>query len=512
MSDLFSFDSQPNAGKLINSLRHLGYTNYSAIADLVDNSFDADATFIKIYARQRDNDAEIIIADNGFGMDLAILGQAIRLGSNVDKSEDSDLGKFGMGLCTASLSICKETTVLTRIDGGEFLKAVNDVDEVVRQGRFVSFLGQPSLEESILFDEMTENSEHGTVVILRKCDNLNNRNLTNLSNKVAKDLARIFRYFINAGRKIYVNDKLISAVDPLDWDNPKTTKFDESDFTVAIGDLTEVIHVKLAILPDDFTNGDKEIALNMQTQGFYVMRNNREIMDGVSLNLFTKHNSLNRMRIEISFSGHLDKLMGINFTKRDVNIEQSLLDKLGQYFKGQIATIAKREKSQRATDTPDEVLDIHSDVAQEIRKKSKLLMTPKAPKETRARPVPGGIVTPDSPETNRVRNPSPTRQQQGGFVADCEFKSASMGTHGAIYDAEQEGRKIIITYNSDHPFYSRFILENSRNEKRVVAGVDYIIYSLACAELQQNNDDEQVVELIGNFKTIMSVNLRTLLN
>ena len=131
MSDLFSFDSQPNAGKLINSLRHLGYTNYSAIADLVDNSFDADATFIKIYARQRDNDAEIIIADNGFGMDLAILGQAIRLGSNVDKSEDSDLGKFGMGLCTASLSICKETTVLTRIDGGEFLKAVNDVDEVV---------------------------------------------------------------------------------------------------------------------------------------------------------------------------------------------------------------------------------------------------------------------------------------------------------------------------------------------------------------------------------------------
>lgn len=512
MSDLFSFDSQPNAGKLINSLRHLGYTNYSAIADLVDNSFDAEATFVKIYARQRDNDAEIIIVDNGSGMDFAILGQAIRLGSNVEKSEDSDLGKFGMGLCTASLSICKETTVLTKTEGGDLLKAVNDVDEVVKQGKFVSFLGHANMADSILFDELTNNSAHGTIVILRKCDNLTNRNLSNLSNKIAKDLARIFRYFIGAGRQIYVNDKLLSAIDPLEWDKPSTNKFDESDLEIAIGDVAEIIHVKTAILPDDYANGEKESALSMQAQGFYVMRNNREIMDGVSLNLFAKHNSLNRMRIEISFSGRLDKLMGINFTKRDVNIEQSLLDKLSQYFRGQIATIRNRAKRERATDTPEDVQEIHSDVAQEIRKKSKLLMTPKAPKETRDQLGNKKRDVPTSPVTGEIRNPSPERQQHGGFAADCEFKSASMGIHGTIYDAEQVGRKVIITYNSDHPFYSRFILENSRNDKRVVAGVDYLVYSLACAELQQNVDEEQVIELIGNFKTIMSVNLRTLLN
>jgi len=512
MSDLFSFDSQPNAGKLINSLRHLGYTNYSAIADLVDNSFDADATFVKIYARQRDNDAEIIIADNGSGMDLAILGQAIRLGSNVDKSEDSDLGKFGMGLCTASLSICKETTVLTKTEDGDLLKAVNDVDEVIRRNKFVSFLGTANMEESMLFDELTDKSAHGTVVILRSCDNLTNRNLSNLSNKVAKDLARIFRYFIGAGRQIYVNDKLIPAIDPLEWDNSSTTKFDESDLDISIGDVADIIHIKTALLADDPASGEKETALSMQAQGFYVMRNNREIMDGVSLNLFTKHNSLNRMRIEISFSGRLDKLMGINFTKRDVNIEQALLDKLSQYFRGQIATIRNRANRERATDTPEDVQEIHTDVAQEIRKKSKLLMTPKAPKETRVQVGNEKREVPISPPTGGVRNPSPNRQQQGGFAADCEFKSASMGIHGTIYDAEQIGRKVVITYNSDHPFYSRFILENSRNDKRVVAGVDYLIYSLACAELQQNSDDEQVVNLIGNFKTIMSVNLRTLLN
>ncbi len=114
-------------------------------------------------------------------------------------------------------------------------------------------------------------------------------------------------------------------------------------------------------------------------------------------------------------------------------------------------------------------------------------------------------------DPDRIRNPVPERQQSGGFAADAEFKTASMTSHGAIYMAEQVGRKVIITYNSDHPFYSRFIIEHGKNDKRVVAGIDYLVYSLASAELQQNNEYEDVAQLIENLKSIMSVNLRTLL-
>ena len=104
MNTAFSFKSQPNAGKLINSLRHLGYTNYSAIADLVDNSWDAESTQVKILVRQRDKDPEIIIADDGSGMDESILGQAIRLGSLVDKNEEP----FKGSLRTTESSVVKE--------------------------------------------------------------------------------------------------------------------------------------------------------------------------------------------------------------------------------------------------------------------------------------------------------------------------------------------------------------------------------------------------------------------
>lgn len=512
MNTAFSFKSQPNAGKLINSLRHLGYTNYSAIADLVDNAWDAESTQVKILVRQRDKDPEIIIADDGSGMDENILGQAIRLGSLVDKNEDSDLGKFGMGLCTASLSICRHTIVLTKTENGQLLKAINDVDEVIKQGEFVSYLGQASLEESIQFDELTNNSGHGTVVILKNCDQLSNKNLSIFSSILSKDLSRIFRHFINAERKIFVNDKLLESFDPLDWNNPNTLRFDESEIVIPVGQYTETIKIKTAILAEDYAKGDKEIEKNIQTQGFYLMRNNREIMDGISLGLFNKHNDFNRLRIELSFSGQLDSLMGINFMKRNVNVDQSLSDKLGTYFKGQITTIRNRIKREKTTETPDEIQNIHSDVSHEIRKKSKLLMTPKAPKETRTPSQHREKAENSNKESGAIRNPSPERQQTGGFAADSEFLSASMGAQGVVYTAEQVGRKVIVTYNSDHPFYSRFILENGRSDKRFVAGVDYLIYSLACAELQQNNDDDEVVSLIGNFKTIMSVNLRTLLN
>ena len=445
-------------------------------------------------------------------MDENILGQAIRLGSLVEKSEDSDLGKFGMGLCTASLSICRHTIVLTKTENGSLLKAINDVDEVIRQGEFVSYLGQANLEESILFDDLTKNSGHGTIIILKNCDLLSNKNLTNFSNTLSKELARIFRHFIDVNRNIYVNDKLLESFDPLDWNNPNTLRFDESEIEVSLGEVSEIIKVKCAILADDYAKGDKEKDKNIQTQGFYLTRNNREIMDGISLGIFNKHNDFNRLRIELSFSGQLDNLMGINFMKRNVNLEQSLSDKLGSYFKGQLTTIRNRIKREKVTETPDEIQDIHSDVSQEIRKKSKLLMTPKAPKELRNTSERIERDQQVKKDTDTIRNPSPERQQTGGFAADAKFLSRSMGVHGSLFEAEQQGRVVIVTYNSDHPFYSRFILENGNSDKRIVAGVDCLIYSLACAELLQNNDDDDIASLIANFKTIMSSNLRTLLN
>ena len=89
--------NDPNAGRLVDSLRHLGYGNYEALADLVDNSIDADAQIISVSVQSKNNQPQISIADNGKGMSEAVLDQAMRLGSITQRDLNSDLGKFGIG-------------------------------------------------------------------------------------------------------------------------------------------------------------------------------------------------------------------------------------------------------------------------------------------------------------------------------------------------------------------------------------------------------------------------------
>jgi hypothetical protein len=512
MNGNFSHNSSPNPAKLIESLRYLGYDNYHAIPDLVDNSIDGGAKTVRVTVRTNRGEPEIIIADDGIGMDAEILDQAIRLGSLVEKDAATDLGKFGMGLCTASLSICRQTIVLTKTQDGELLKAINDVDEVKRLNGFVSVFEKADGDDDSLFKQLLGDASSGTAVILRKCDNLQNRNLSVFSRTLAKHMSRIFRYFITAGVNLYVNQEKLAALDPLAWENPKTEHFDDNEVEVTLNDdgktITDVIRVKLAVLPDS-AEGEGEIAQSLKSQGFYVLRNNREVLDAVTLDLFLKHGDFNRFRGEIHFTGTLDKYMGVNFTKRNVAPHQSLADQLNQYLVGQLKTIRSRVRKAQQAETPGDVADVHKSVEQEIQRKSKLLMTPKAPKEEREPRKKRNGEKEKTEEATRTREPR-EKQQAGGFAANCRFETASMGEGGVIYEAEQQGRTVIVRWNSDHPFYRRFVLENVQ-DKRIVAASDFLVYSLACAELMWFTHDE-TVEIIHNLKSVMSANMRTLLS
>ncbi|WP_240006172.1 ATP-binding protein [Pseudaquidulcibacter saccharophilus] len=515
----FNYDTSPNPAKLIDSLRYLGYDNYSAIADIIDNSLDAEASFVGVTIRNKGKLTEIIISDDGNGMSKDILSQAIRLGSDTTKDSQSDLGKFGMGLCTATLSICRRTTVLTKTETGKLLKAINDVDEVIKSNKFVSVFEEGDSSDEDLFHEMLcyedgSYSSSGTIVYLQNCDNLTNSNITVFTNTLKRELSRIFRHYIIAGKEIWVNDDVLAPVDPLEWESNKTEKYcDETlefEYQNDLGaKITESLKIKIAIIKPDYEKGENETARNMVNQGFYIMRNNREILPHTMLDLTAKHNSLNRMRGEISFSGNLDKVFGINFTKKNISINQALQDKLAQFLKGQLASISKKLSRETAKDVPDEINEIHENAAKEISKKSKLLIRPKANIEKRASPIFSDKQSQDITKNSSTREPKDNIQD--GLTAKCEFKQSSMGVSGDIYEVDQKGRTIVITYNVDHPFYRKFISGIGENDRSLVAGIDYLVYSMATAELTQNLDDDGTLEIINHFKSIMASNLRTLL-
>lgn len=509
MSVQFNRSNDPNASRLIESLRYLGYDNYVAIADLVDNSIDADAKNIHIKISQDKGSVKISIADDGNGMDEYILDQALRLGSLTQKDPVSDLGRFGMGLVTASLSLARQTKVITK-RSDSYLTSVVDIDEVINTNRFCKYLDKASEEEIQALNSAISDSATGTLVVLTKCDGIRNQNTSVFANTLRKHIGRIHRYFLIAGKVITVNGEPVKIVDPLELDDPATEIYSDDVYEITVSQNDTVrkdnVRVRIALIPADVSGGERDVALGIKNQGFYVLRNNREIKAADTLDAFTKHNDFNRMRGEVFLSGELDTAIGIDFTKRELVFEQSFKDQLLKYIKQQCTNIKRLESSGKKVQEDPELAGLHQQAAKHIDQKAKLLLMPKTQIEKRQSPQ-------EEAKPSQAKSEKSPRgdfhETQESTASRCKFEFSKMGANGQIYECELRGRAILIRWNIEHPFYQRFIIDQ-RDDGRLVTAIDYLIYSMASAELHTISEDH--LEVMNNFKAMTSANIRTLLS
>ena len=126
------------------------------------------------------------------------------------------------------------------------------------------------------------------------------------------------------------------------------------------------------------------MALNIRNEGFYILRNNREIKMADTLDAFSKHNEFNRMRGEVFLTGDLDGVAGIDFTKRDLVFDQSFKDQLLKHLKAQCTTLRRQENNRTKVKVSDEITELHEQAEKTIDQKAKLLVTPKTKVEKRA--------------------------------------------------------------------------------------------------------------------------------
>lgn len=498
----------PNAAKLVTSLRNTGYDSYTAIEDIIDNSIDAHARHINIKVALVEKEQTIMIADDGEGMDEKILDQALRLGSITEKDEVSDLGKYGMGLTTASISIGRKLEVITKRADGQMLYSAQDLDDVVKENNFIKVLRPANAEEKKVFKGMIH-GEAGTVVIISKLDRLSNTNLSNFSSTLTREIGRIFRRFIESGIVFSLNGKELSVLDPITLGLKETEVYSDEtyDLSSAItGGKIEQIRVRVALLPNVDSSRAKDLKMNIPNQGFYVMRNNREIGAGLSLDVFQKHNDFNRLRMELSFPASLDNILGVKFSKDGVSPSQAIRDFLKQEIGGQVASIRKQIQKMQKSD-PAATVD-HTSSEAVIAQRSKLLITPDAIIEKRARSGDKPETRePGKPRTQDGRDPQVTHRMTKPIGA--RFESAAMGREGTLFESFQEGKIIVVRWNTDHPFYDQVILVN-KGDKNIISALDYLVFALASAELKYVSEEDP--ELLSNIKTVMSANLRALLS
>ncbi len=197
----------PKASSMIEAMRDIGYSLESAIADIVDNSITAKARTVDVRFGWQDSKHWIAILDDGEGMPVDALRSAMRPGTRnpLETRSKDDLGRFGLGLKTASFSQCRRLTVVTRCDGAES-SACWDLDYVAETDKWT--LLRPSRSELQVIPCLAELGSRGTLVLWEKIDRLEfdgrdergHQQLNEQMSVVREHVARIFHRFIGGER------------------------------------------------------------------------------------------------------------------------------------------------------------------------------------------------------------------------------------------------------------------------------------------------------------------------
>jgi hypothetical protein len=314
----------PKPEALVESMRAFGYELETAVADLIDNSLTAFARNIWIDFLWDGENSSVRIQDDGMGMDRNTVINAMRLGSvsPVKKRASHDLGRFGLGLKTASFSQCRRLSVRTQAAKKTMSTWTWDLDHIASTDKWMLIEGC-SKEEELLFGER-KIRKHGTIVLwtsldrITSCTNVDDendhQNYLQRAEKVCNYIGMVFHRFIEEGIAFFVNGIAVEAWDPFMEHNPSTQKLTEET-------LTSGIVVTPFVLPhySKLNQRSHEAAGGIrgwnEHQGFFIYRNKRMLVAGHWLGFFIKEDHYKLARIRVDIPNHLDAEWGIDVKK-----------------------------------------------------------------------------------------------------------------------------------------------------------------------------------------------------
>ncbi len=327
----------------------MGYDFAQAVADVVDNSIEAGATVVAIDVEFEGDDSWVRIVDNGHGMTPEGLREAMRYGSERDY-EDDDLGKFGLGLKTASMSQCRCLSVASRWNPqrADIAAYSWDLDHIEHRNRWeilpvdgnISQLRQPLKEHP------------GTVVLWRRLDRIlgykhpygeaARKSLFQICREIEIHLGMVFHRFLSGEHekkklKLLLNGNDIKPWDPFCRLEPNTKALQEITLPIEDNGESGTVVLQPYILPAQ-SNFSTPEAFRLaagpsgwnQQQGFYIYRAGRMIQSGGWSNLRARDEHTKLARISVRFSPNLDEAFKINVAKMRVQMPAAIRDRVRQ--------------------------------------------------------------------------------------------------------------------------------------------------------------------------------------
>ena len=497
----------PDPSRVIEGLRDTGYTFNTAIADVIDNSIThGNASKISV-GIDMDLDGKILvtIADNGIGMELEKLINAMKYGSQA-LDDPLSLGKFGLGLKTASTAYCRRLSVLTRPKGGnEYLKAVWDLDHIAEVNAWKLLMEDPSAADLQYLNGVSEDS--GTVVIWEKVDraikeyqsptgSAARRALTKLKERLEFHISLVYQKYLDPNvyewstLSIDLNGNAIHAWDPFctaeeDTEllaEDKQPVYDENDNSV--GEFT----IKAYALPNKFSFSSVEARQNARLgnsmQGFYIYRHGRLIHNGSWLGLFTQepHGSLHR--VEFCFDHNLDEAFQLDIKKSRILLNEGIASWLkNEFLPAPRRAADKKYRKGKRSEITASTAGIHDSSNSLIASRESEVSGSKVEVVDMKRGE--AMVTNRYGESKIKLTISEAENPSELFVKPVESIDDGLLWEPGIIDSNKA-----VLINTGHIYYERVYLPN-KNDGVIVQGVDSLLWALCEAEMSTINDKTQ---------------------
>jgi hypothetical protein len=336
-------DAAPRPEALVESLRSFGYSPETAVADLLDNSISAGSRHMRLHLVWDGHDSHVAILDDGNGMDESTLLEAMRPGSisPLKSRGRADLGRFGLGLKTASFSQARELTVITRTPDSPTVHIRRwDLDLVAASGQWR--LLRTAAPQGDVYADLVR-AQGGTAIVWTKCDRLvgdldrDPERAVDRFYKVADDIRAhlgmtFHRFLVGRGaRSMVVNANQVEAWDPI-------LKHDATHQVSPVEKLPfrgTTVRAVPYVLPHRSKLDEKQQQVGAgirgwtAQQGFYVYRNDRLVVAGDWLGVGgAKDEHTKLARIVVDFDSELDLDWQIDVKKSTARPPGTLLPDL----------------------------------------------------------------------------------------------------------------------------------------------------------------------------------------
>ncbi len=338
----------PPAKSFISGIRSIGYTFSTSVADIIDNSITAKADIISIFSNPLEK-PYFAILDNGLGMTYKELENAMVFGSDrTSKIDDEhELGRFGLGLKTASLAQCRKMIVIGK-NNSEVTGMFYDLDIIEEKNEWLmGVLSDEELKEVPHFENLLE-YETGVLVVWQefdKLDSLSSNFVKSFREAVAsakKHVELVFHNFYNTVN-IFFDGARIEKRDPFLLDSAPRQ---QTGRTTCIKIDNSIIKVTPYTLPfaNTLTREEKELLGNVSIydeQGFYIYRNNRLINWGSWLHMNVRSELAKLARVKVEIPSSLDIEWSLDVKKSMAQIPDKIKDQIKAALKDSVSRSKK---------------------------------------------------------------------------------------------------------------------------------------------------------------------------